>query len=166
MPIPGRRTAAPPPGAAWVGPLQRPVNPPPADVQHQRWIKRQPIRNGIIAGEQLEAPGGGSDDLSIQIPTNVSIRGPWGGEFLQSSISANQPSGFRLFSGNSNRRYLMIQNNSDADVYVGLGMVPDANTGVRLAAGGGSWELPAMAVPTNDIWFYGTGTGRVVGIEG
>ena len=42
---------------------------------------------------------------------------------------------------NPKRRYIAIVNDSDTTLYLSLGIVAAAATGIRLNANGGSWEL-------------------------
>jgi hypothetical protein len=42
------------------------------------------------------------------------------------------------------RRYLLIQNDSDTVIYLGIGAAAVANAGVRLAASGGAYEMSRL----------------------
>jgi hypothetical protein len=44
-------------------------------------------------------------------------------------------------AANVDRRYLLLVNDSDTDIYVALGAAAVLNTGIRLNAGGGWYEM-------------------------
>jgi hypothetical protein len=57
----------------------------------------------------------------------------------------------QLLAANASRKYLLIQNNGTGDIYVTVdGTAATTANGVRIAAGGGSYELSTV-VPTGQI---------------
>lgn len=64
---------------------------------------------------------------------------------------------------NAERRYLLVQNKGTAVVYLGVGIIPTADSGIQLAASGGSYEL-IYWVPANPI--YVIGAQPIIVIEG
>lgn len=58
---------------------------------------------------------------------------------------------------NPERRYALLVNDSDSDAYIALGIPAVANTGIRLNAGGGSYEINATNLYTGRIYAISTG---------
>lgn len=44
-------------------------------------------------------------------------------------------------AADDNRQYVLLENDSDTDIYVAFGVVAALNTGIRLNSGGGSYEM-------------------------
>lgn len=49
-----------------------------------------------------------------------------------------------IVAAKTDRRYLLIQNNSDAVIYLGIGVAAVLNQGVRLTASGGTFEMSRL----------------------
>lgn len=56
------------------------------------------------------------------------------------AVNVTDTSGL-ILAVNEKRRYLLIQNDSDAIMYLGLGAAAVENKGIRLAASGGEYEM-------------------------
>lgn len=73
-------------------------------------------------------------------------------------------------AANARREYLLIQNDSDAVVYLAFGEAAVANKGVRLTASGGSYEMSREFGNLNTFAVNaihgGSGNKVVCGIEG
>jgi len=52
---------------------------------------------------------------------------------------------------NSTRNYLLIQNNSDTDMWLGVGGVPTIGSGIRLLANGGGWIAESEFIPSGAV---------------
>lgn len=48
-----------------------------------------------------------------------------------------------VLAANSKRKYILLVNDSDATIYLNLGGAAAVNTGIRLNANGGSFEISA-----------------------
>lgn len=71
-------------------------------------------------------------------------------------------------AANSTRRYLLLQNNSDTDIYISItgGTVTTAN-GFKLASGGGSLDLTTYQITGAITAIHGgTGTKTLTYFEG
>jgi hypothetical protein len=53
--------------------------------------------------------------------------------------------------GNQKRSYLLVQNNSDTDMWLGIGSTPSVNNGIRLLAGGGGYVAEDEFVPSGAV---------------
>lgn len=60
--------------------------------------------------------------------------------FVHTTYSVTTASGLAL-DAEPKRRYALFVNDSDATIYLSLGGVAAANTGIRLNANGGSYEM-------------------------
>lgn len=56
-------------------------------------------------------------------------------------VTVNVQGNTLVRQANAARLYLLLQNDSDVVIYVALGGTAAVNTGVRLAAGGGTYEM-------------------------
>ena len=56
-----------------------------------------------------------------------------------------------VLAANLNRKYLLIENDSDTTIYISYGVAAANNQGVRLNANGGSHEFPAGLIFTGAI---------------
>ena len=59
----------------------------------------------------------------------------------------------------NNRGYLLIQNDSDVTIYVALNAAAELNKGIRLNAGGGSYEINFTNLFTGPIYAIHGGSG-------
>jgi len=64
---------------------------------------------------------------------------------IAKTIAANTT---ELLAANASRSYALLQNDSDTAMYIGIGTAAVANTGLRLNANGGSYE---MSRATNNL---------------
>lgn len=65
----------------------------------------------------------------------------WGyGAVTHGTVSAGTASS-SILSANPDRKYALIQNDGTVDVYMALGTPALSNFGIRLVAGGGSYEM-------------------------
>ncbi len=70
----------------------------------------------------------------------------------------------QLFQGNANRRFLVVQNNSAATIYVGFSAKPTVASGLVIKKDG---YFEPYNVPTSSIWVLGASAGLAgVAIEG
>lgn len=109
----------------------------------------------------------GNDVAYDKAPTgDVNINNT-GGAFTQSPKTVTNASG-QIFAANSQRRYLLIQNNdASGDVYVTIdGTTATTAKGIKIAAGG-SLELATYS-PTGEINAIGSlaSNANVVAVEG
>jgi hypothetical protein len=71
-----------------------------------------------------------------------------------------------VMSANADRKWLFFQNLSDTDMYLGLGYVPTATTGMMIAKNGTSLKLEAFVV-TDAIYVLCTLASKVfIALEG
>lgn len=49
------------------------------------------------------------------------------------------------------RNYLLVQNTSDTDMWMGIGVTPTVGTGIRLAAGGGGYVAESEFIPSGEV---------------
>lgn len=58
-----------------------------------------------------------------------------------------------VFSGKSDRKFLLVQNLSDTPMYLGIGVVPSPTTpqGIFLAPNGGGFVAESSIVPNSEI---------------
>jgi hypothetical protein len=52
---------------------------------------------------------------------------------------------------NQKRSYLLVQNNSDTDMWLGIGVVPTVGTGIRLLANGGGYVAEDGFIPSGAV---------------
>jgi hypothetical protein len=52
---------------------------------------------------------------------------------------------------NTKRSYLLVQNNSDTDMYLAIGSNPTATTGIRLTANGGGYVAESEFIPSGAV---------------
>jgi hypothetical protein len=62
--------------------------------------------------------------------------------------TANLPQ--QLF-GDVKRNYLLVQNNSDTDMWLGIGATPSVGSGIKLAAGGGAYVAEDDFIPSGPV---------------
>jgi len=75
----------------------------------------------------------------------------------------------KVFDVNANRKYLLIQNISDTDMYLGLGFNPSNTTpaGLLLAKSGGGIVFESSYIPTSEVRIVCATTGkRFVALQG
>ena len=75
----------------------------------------------------------------------------------------------QVFAANSSRKYLLIQNISDTDMYLGLGFNPSNTTpaGLLLAKSGGGIVFESSYIPTSEVRIVCATTGkRFVALQG
>ena len=75
----------------------------------------------------------------------------------------------QVFASNSSRKFLLVQNLSDTDMYLGLGFNPSNTTpaGLLLSKGGGGVVFESNYIPTSEIRIVCATTGKVfVALEG
>jgi hypothetical protein len=73
-----------------------------------------------------------------------------------------------ILAANADRKYAAIVNDSDTDIYLGVGEAAVLNKGIRLNANGGSYEITWMNLYKGAIYGIhgGSGTKRVTIVEG
>lgn len=52
---------------------------------------------------------------------------------------------------NQKRSYLLVQNNSDTDMWLGIGVTPSVGTGIRLLANGGGYVAENEFIPSGAV---------------
>jgi hypothetical protein len=59
----------------------------------------------------------------------------------------------QVFPAKSDRRFLLVQNLSDTDMYLGIGSTPSATTpqGILLSRNGGGFVAESSAVPSSEV---------------
>lgn len=60
--------------------------------------------------------------------------------FTHSEVVVGVASGAAI-AANDEREYLLLVNDSDASIYLGIGVAAEMNKGIRINAGGGSYEI-------------------------
>jgi hypothetical protein len=76
---------------------------------------------------------------------------------INKTVFTNASDPQELRAPRDGRTYLLLQNNSDADIYYDEGTIPDANTGIKIGAGQ-YLELnqsQGRAVPQGNLWIVG-----------
>ena len=53
--------------------------------------------------------------------------------------------------GDQKRSYLLVQNNSDTDMWLGIGVTPTIGTGIRLPATGGGYVAETGFIPSGPV---------------
>lgn len=94
------------------------------------------IRNNVRNAPSLETPN--------QKPKSFTTKA----DFHQIFVNATNVAA--LLQDGRNREYILIQNQSLGDMYLGFGVQPNIGNGVKISAGG-YYEL-FNCVPQNDIW--------------
>jgi len=93
-------------------------------MPNNRWLARiLEIMNDLEAGSIVVSSTAGTTPIT---PTHAAV---------------NVNGDTVVIAANADRRYLLIINDSDTDVYLNLGAAAVVNTGIRLNAGGGSYEI-------------------------
>lgn len=65
------------------------------------------------------------------------------------------------------RNYILIQNVSDTDMYLGIGFVPTVGGGILLRANGGGWSAEDDFVPAGAVNIICAGAGKAfVALQG
>lgn len=67
---------------------------------------------------------------------------------IQTITTAN--SSQQVFA-NTKRSYLLVQNTSDTDMWLGIGLTPSVGTGIRLLAGGGGYVAENEFIPSGEV---------------
>ena len=67
-----------------------------------------------------------------------------------------------IFSNDTSRRFLFIQNLSDTNMYVGLGFQPSTSPafGILLPSGGGTLKFDSGYIPSNSVYIVCTASGK------
>lgn len=65
----------------------------------------------------------------------------WGYGSATHTIGTVTTSSGTVLAANANRKYALLVNDSDANVYFALGGAAVANQGIRVNAGGGNYEM-------------------------
>lgn len=93
---------------------------------------------------------------AAELPGTVTV------PFVNRAFTIPAASAIEIAAAKPDRRYLLIQNNSAAIMYVAFGQ-PASNGGdsIQIAAGG-YYESPAGICPANSINVFGTGNGVIV----
>ena len=94
---------------------------------HNRWWAR------IEAVANLLASG------SITVNTTTGGSTPITPNHTFADVNGNTA----IIAANANRKYLLIVNDSDTIIYINLGGAGVVNQGIRINAGGGSYEMSA-----------------------
>lgn len=94
------------------------------------------------------SPTGAIDPAKLN--NDGSFKAPSGAVINRSGTIAASNTSQLLASANNDRKYLFIQNLSNADMYVGVGFTPTVSTGILLVKSGGviSWD---RFIPTGRI---------------
>jgi hypothetical protein len=61
---------------------------------------------------------------------------------------------------NQKRSYLLVQNTSDTDMWLGIGVTPSVGTGIRLVAGGGGYVAEDGFIPSGQVNIICSATGK------
>lgn len=70
-----------------------------------------------------------------------------------SVTSASPATATVVFPAKADRKFLLVQNLSDTDMYLGIGSAPNAATpqGILLAKGGGGFVAESSIVPSSEV---------------
>jgi hypothetical protein len=72
-----------------------------------------------------------------------------------------------VFNANAKRRFLLIQNNSDTQMKIGIGYNPSASAGILLSGNGGGIVFESGFIPVQEIRLFCAAAGkRFVALEG
>lgn len=135
------------------------------------WLKPDGGFNGVLIESAttqavtiaIESGDAGYDRTAGQVgisnwPSNA-------GAFSVSAATVATASG-QLLAANANRRYMLIQNNGTADIFINLGAAATAAGGVRIGPGG-SWEMSNyVATQAVNAISVGAANGSVIVVEG
>lgn len=82
-----------------------------------------------------------------------------------SAVNVTDASGL-ILAVNEKRRYVIVQNDSDTVMYLGLGAAAVENKGIRLAASGGEYEMSLQKgnLYTGAIYAVHVSTGNKVAL--
>jgi len=58
------------------------------------------------------------------------------------------------------RSYLLVQNNSDTDMWLGIGVIPSVGTGIRLFANGGGYVAESDFIPSGAVRIICSAAGK------
>lgn len=58
------------------------------------------------------------------------------------------------------RSYLLVQNNSDTDMWLGIGVTPSVGTGIRLFANGGGFVAENEFIPSGAVRIICSAAGK------
>ena len=75
------------------------------------------------------------------------------------STSTSASANIKLLDSDADRQYALIENDSDTIVYVGLTSASStvvANTGIRINASGGTYEIDQDNLYTGEVWMATT----------
>jgi len=61
---------------------------------------------------------------------------------------------------NQKRSYLLVQNNSDTDMWLGIGTTPSVNNGIRLLPNGGGYVAEDGFIPSGEVRIFCTAGGK------
>jgi hypothetical protein len=88
--------------------------------------------------------------------------------FAENSAPVTAASTMTITAGNtaqqiftdSKRSYLLVQNNSDTDMWLGIGTTPSVGSGIRLLAGGGGYVAEDGFIPSGAVEIICSSTGK------
>lgn len=116
------------------------------------------------------------DDIRADMANGVSVSGSVTGLSDKGSVSEASTQSIttggthqQVFASNASRKFLLIQNISDTDMYLGIGFNPSNTTpaGILLAKGGSGVVFESNYIPTSEIRIVCATTGkRFVALEG
>ena len=94
------------------------------------------------------SPTGAIDPAKVN--SDGSFKAPSGALINRSGTIATGGTSQVLAAANTDRKYLFIQNISNADMYIGIGFTPTVGTGIFLIKSGGSIQWDRF-IPTGEI---------------
>lgn len=112
---------------------------------------------GAVTGGLASIPGIGPWLPLIQYAFKVVARQS---SFSSTSFVASNVAAIQI-RPQEDRGYFLVQNNSNADIYLGIGYAPSASTGLVLPAGA---VYEPFQVPQNEMFIFGSNAGPQNGI--
>lgn len=129
------------------------------------------LSNGFTASQVGSAYINDSGALRVKLYSSTVTASSDKGSISEASTQSITTGGThqQVFASNASRKYLLIQNISDTDMYLGLGFNPSNTTpaGLLLAKSGGGIVFESSYIPTSEVRIVCATTGkRFVALQG
>ncbi|MBU3721210.1 MAG: hypothetical protein FGM22_10780 [Burkholderiaceae bacterium] len=127
---------------------------------------RVDLANGVTINQPVAVTdNGGSLTVDGTVTANVVI--PSGTVTNRSSTITTGGTSQQVAASNTSRKYFLIQNISDTDMYLGVGYTPTTTTGILLSKNGSGITFESGFIPTSAINVLCATTGKAfVSLEG
>lgn len=103
-----------------------------------------------------------SEPIQFVIPITELVETTTDGDTITNSSGTMGVASANILGANPRRKYAIIVNDSDTTIYISLGATAASNSGIRLNASGGSYEITTLNPYTGVISGIAGVAGKVV----